>query len=493
MNFPYRYVAQITVEAISPLAIGSDSLAYDQDSPVDKDFNGLPYIPGTAITGYLKKQLDEKILAYFGEDPDSTNDEPKGSNIIISDAFLMDENGKVLQQPTSITSDFLKHYFKLPIRQHTAINAYGAAKDNSKFDTEIVFKGSRFKFEVELQLEKETNNWHTILNTFFQNNFYLGAGEFNNFGELKVVEIKEKAFNLKTELDAYLNHDVNLNTIDNKVFKPYTKEITKDEKPKYNEEKIKLTGNDSFFHFGAGYGDHVVDNINYSELVIEDWETGNPNFKEKYVIPGTSIKGALSHRVAFHYNVAKGKTVESLVKEFESLIETDLNDKYNTDNFELADNIEALEQQKTLLEKKLQELEKEQLQNTNIFNAYIGESNKGVSSLFGTAKNSKNKKGAAGTVIIKDIYLPIETPQTIFYHNKIDRYTGGTIDTALFNEKVLTIDTIDLCYKYKKKTDLTYLYKALENLKKGTLPIGGLVNKGHGIFVEHKNTENENN
>ncbi|AMC10195.1 hypothetical protein Lupro_02530 [Lutibacter profundi] len=493
MEFRYRYVAQIVVEALTPLAIGSDSLQYDQDAPVDKDFNDLPYIPGTAITGYLQKQLP-KLESLFGEKPDSNSDEPKGSNIIVSEAFLMDKKGEVLQQPKIIKDEFLKKYSKLPIRQHTAINEFGAASDGSKFDTEIVFKGSRFKFEIELQVAiKMDADWKTILNAFFQNNFYLGAGEFNNFGELKVIEIKEKAFDLKKDLDNYSGHNVDLNDVDDDIFKPY-------KKPKinriYNTCYLKLSGKDSFFHFGAGYGDTEVDNINYSELVLE-WSADNkPTWVEKFVIPGTSIKGTLAHRVAFHYNKENNVFVENLIPAFEESVSKQLNKKYKIDNFKLADSIAALEKQKSQLETHLKALEKEALNTAILFEDYIGINNKGVTGLFGTAKDSKKDKGSKGTIIIKDIYLPIDTPQTIFTHNKIDRYTGGTIDTALFNEKVLAIDEVTLSIKSTEKIAETnettkYLQMTLNDLKKGMLPLGGLVNKGHGIFTELKTTKDE--
>lgn len=491
MNFPHRYVAQIIIEALTPLAVGSDSLYYDQDSPVDKDSNDLPYIPGTTITGFLRKQLNT-LDVLFGDEPDANNAISKGSNIIISDAFLMDKDGTVLQQPQEITSAFLQHYFKLPIRQHTAINEFGTAKDSSKFDTEIVFKGSRFKFEIELQVTEEQNtNWETILKAFLNNNFYLGAGEFNNFGELKVIAIKQKHFDFKEkDLEAYLNHDVDLNTfnkLDSFTFSP--------KNDFYQTRKIELSGKNSFFHFGTGFGDNEADNVNYTELIL-DWDSNKDKedypFVEKFVIPGTSIKGALAHRVAFHYNKKNNNFVEDIIAHFETKVSEDLDQKYNLANFTLKDTVEELEQQKIALEKQLAQLEKETLNTQELFKDVIGTNNEGVSTLFGKAKNSANKTGKAGNIIFKDIYLDSNTPQTLFMHNKIDRYTGGTIESALFGEKVLAIDEVTLCYKYiEEDTNLTYLDMALNDLKKGMLPLGGLVNKGHGIFT-HKETVNGN-
>ncbi len=487
MNFPYRYVTQIVVEAKTPLAVGSDSLQYDLDKPVEKDFNGLPIIPGTAIAGYLRKKVNSTLDVLFGDKPEENNKQTIGSNIIISDAFLMDNKGKVHQQPEIINDNFLNRYFKLPVRQHTAINEYGAAKEHSKFDTEIVYKGSRFKFEIELQVpEKKDDEWKQILDTFFRNDFYLGSGEFNNFGELKVVEIKKRCFDLNNDLDAYLAHDVDLNSI-GKGFEDYTKEISKP----YQEEKIQLSGKNSFFHFGAGYGDIWVDNVNYTEDVVEGWNTGKPEFEEYYVIPGTSIKGTLAHRVAFHHNKENGNTVEELIPKFKEKINEICNDNA-LKSLTLAETEKELIKQKTELEKQLKKIQNTGTSIESIFENLLGEKNDAVKSLFGESKNTKENKGQSGQIIFKDIYLKKKDfKEHIFYHNKIDRYTGGTIETALFSEKVLLIDEVDLCYKYTNGIDTQYLDMALKDLKNGQLPLGGLVNKGHGIF-ELKTEENGN-
>ncbi len=494
MNFPYRYVARIVVEAETPLAVGSDSLKYDLDKPVEKDFNDLPFIPGTAIAGYLRKKVADNIDALFGDKPEEYKEQPTGSNIIVSDAFLMDSKGKVHQQPEIINDDFLNRYFKLPVRQHTAINEYGAAKEHSKFDTEIVYKGSRFKFEIELQLaKKKDDDWKEILNTFFRNDFYLGSGEYNNFGELKVFEIKQRRFNLNEDLDAYLKHDVNLNEI-GVGFQDYKQENTEVTQP-YQENEIKFSGKNSFFHFGAGYGDTLVDNVNYTEDVAEGWDAGGPKFEEYYVIPGTSIKGALAHRVAFHYNKEKGNTVEELIPKFKEKINEICNDDA-LKNLTLAETEEELKKQKAELEKRLKNIQIIKANPTAVFENYLGENNEAVKTLFGTAKQSEKEKepsGQSGQIIFKDIYLKKKDfKEHIFYHNKIDRYTGGTIETALFSEKVLIIDERDLCYKYKDGINLEFLNKAIDDLKNGMLPLGGLVNKGHGIFTELKTNENGN-
>lgn len=78
--------------------------------------------------------------------------------------------------------------------------------------------------------------------------------------------------------------------------------------------------------------------------------------------------------------------------------------------------------------------------------------------------------------------------EKIFNHVAIDRFTGGASDGALFSEKAnRTKDlTIDL---YLDRTDfddsniITALERALYDICRGLLPLGGMVTKGHGIFT----------
>lgn len=511
MKFPNRYIARITVEALTPLIIGGDDLLYDQDNPIDKDFNNLPYIPGTAIAGFLRSKFHKDD--FFGDDKHKNSDKPKGSNIIVSDAYLLNYQQKVYQTPVPISvikkDELLKHYIHLPLRQHTKINHLGATDTDkgSKFDQEFVYKGSRFKFEINLETKDDANTfWEQLLKKLLENSMYLGSGKYNNFGELKVVEINAKSFDFikLKELDDYLNISTNLN---------YDKGLIKlelQEPDKQEQIKIKLDGSNSFFHFGSGLADDEVDDTNYKEKVIEGWKNNKPAPVDNFVIPGTSIKGALAHRTAFHYNSLNQNTIESLSKK--TLVSENTKQELSTIiQKELPNDKETLEKELKQAKNYLAKLEEPTLNIDEIYKNHLAENNEAVATLFGTAKNTKeNKEGQKGKLIIKDIYLDEnKTPQIIFMHNKIDRFTQGTIDAALFGEKTLQLNEVHLIIsgdkdyikaidttkeehikeipfedKEKLKKIIESFNLALEDLKNGLLPLGGKTSKGHGIFIE---------
>jgi len=420
--YRYRYVAQIVLEATTPLKVGSGESDFFVDAPVLKDWNGLPMILGTSIAGVMRHSLKKEkseIDNIFGE--------KDGSRLLVSNAHLLDENQK-LHHSLGIKekSNFLKKYSNLPIREHTAITDKGVAKEHSKFDEEVVFAGSRFKFELEfIGDENDEALWQELLSLLNSPLFRLGGGSTKGFGEMRVVSCLEQTYILGKD---YGDKPSDLNNTINDKDKKYTHQQS------YSIYKISIEP-DSFFSFGAGFGDDEVDDISVTEEVVQ-WKNKKGEFSKKQILlPASSLKGALSHRVAFHYN--------KLEKNF-------------------ADNIPSEE-----------------------FEEYIGENNLAVATIFGASKSHKNE--GKGKALFSDMFkLFHENEVKIFDHVKIDRFTGGAIDSALYNEKVNgQKDKWDIEIVLADKLD-NNIKKAFENslndLCKGLLPLGGKVNRGHGIF-----------
>jgi CRISPR/Cas system CSM-associated protein Csm3 (group 7 of RAMP superfamily) len=202
---------------------------------------------------------------------------------------------------------------------------------------------------------------------------------------------------------------------------------------------------ESFFIFSAGYGDEEVDNIPVTEQVLQ-YENEDLYLKApKGLIPASSIKGALRHRTAFHYNKIKNK---------------------------FADNI----------------TDKKYLEFLDVYNDAVNE-------LFGAKVGDGNYKelsGHRGKVIINDILLENDKRDKIFNHVAIDRFTGGAIDGALFSEKVSYFEnendivnieiTVDNSEKFSDNV-LDAFEETLKDVCKGLLPLGGMTTKGHGIFT----------
>jgi len=400
-----RYVAYITLEADTPLKVGSNASDFLQDSPVQKDWNNLPMILGTSIAGVLRKEFSTtKADDIFGND--------NGSKVIFSNAVLLDEKNRVNETLLLEKSLFLKIFDNLSIREHTVITAKGVS--DNKFDEEVVYKGTRFKFSIEVLDEKEI--FQEILKKLKQSHIRFGGGSTKGFGKFKILEITTQKFTQ----DDYYNYGSSLNHQLEK-----TEDLKSINSTNYTIYTLKIKPDD-FFMFGSGFGDSDADATPVYEQIV-DYK--NQKLSNKMVlIPASSIKGAISHRTTFHYNKIKGNTIED------------------------GNGIEV------------------------------------VKEIFGEVKNSKKDiKGSKGKILISDYFKDNKNEIKTFDHVSIDRFTGGAIDGALFQEKTIAQKdewSIEILLE-KKNIDsdsITAFEKSLDDICSGMLALGGATTKGHGIF-----------
>src|SRR5690606_27773777 len=112
-------------------------------------------------------------------------------------------------------------------------------------------------------------------------------------------------------LKDYIKKSGSLNDKIDDQWAPITFGTTSKENDKeWQKYTLELKPKD-FFLFGAGFGDLDADNKSKTEKFFS-WESGKPELieEEAILIPATSLKGALSHRTAFHYNRLKNVTIE---------------------------------------------------------------------------------------------------------------------------------------------------------------------------------------
>jgi len=398
-----KYVAHVTIKTTAPLKIGSSEVDFIIDMPVLRDWNGLPFVPGTSIAGMLRALLDESEgKDIFGYEEKKSN-EGMGSRVKFSSALLVDDEDRVHEELLLERNEFLQLFEELPIREHTAIDERGVVKDKSKFDEEVLYKGAKFRFSFECD-EKE--HFGTILDLLKSEWAMLGGKTTNGYGAFEIERIEWE------EMDdmRYSEYVPSLN-----ARLKETKDLSKAHQPTY-ELRLKP---DMFFMFGSGLMDEDADHAYVTEPVI-DYEKGALS-EDKILIPATSVKGALYHRTLFYYNQAQGKYSD-------------------------------------------------------------GEFDKELPELFG-AKKGDAKEGK-GKLYFSDCYLE-QGEEKIFDHVKIDRFTGGAYEGALFQEKVVQVPEFSIKIRLKEKVDkkmIDAFEKALYDVANGMLPLGGGVMKGHGIF-----------
>ena len=432
----HRYIARFIIEAETPLFVGSGDSSLLKDALVFKDVNGFPMIPGTSLAGVLRHALDTKNSnnewsSIFGD----TDTKGAASRLKVSAGLMMLSETKCSEgilEKEEIDAKTLTRFTNLPSRQHVRINDKGTAIKNGLFDNEVVYKGTRFIFEIELRGdENDIEKWNKI-NEYIKNpSFRLGAGTRNGYGSLKVITAFNQQFDFQKEeeLNQYLDFNPSFN-----VNLKWGNEILNSEvDDSYTHYKLNLTP-DSFFIFSAGFGDDDVDNKPLQEEIVKYTSKGIEFISNNTVIPASSIKGAISHRVAFYHNK--------------------LNENFGD-------------------------------------NGNVGTDNLAVYELFGDMAGSKNNSPKAGNIFLNDVYIEEKKilNNKIFNHVAIDRFTGGALNGALFSEKVSNLleESINLSI-YVKESD--YSDNVLEAFKltlvdicKGLLPLGGMTTKGNGMFT----------
>lgn len=464
--FTHRFLARIIIEAETPIAVGSGDRNILTDRLVATDVNGLPFIPGSTLAGILRHSIPESnkevVNKLFGY---QDRDNGEGSRLIFSAAHMLGKDGKVIDglKVIDYKDDFYNHFENLPIRQHVSISHKGSANQGGKFDEQVVYKGTRFCFELELVGNEEDNNsWIKLLNYFSDPAFRIGGGTRKGFGAIKVIKCLSEILNLEENLERYLSKSSSLED-ENHWWNHSTSQIASQfHENDWTTYNVELTP-ENFYLFGSGFGNEDADMTYVIEKIVNwDEQSGLPLFEmEKVLIPATSVKGALAHRTAFHYNKKHEIFADNLMEngKLDSLVRLNylpphILERFNSNKFE--------DRAKLTLEY-----------------------NPAVRSLFGYAANDND--GQRGNTIFSDIFLnnsPLK--KKLLNHVAIDRFTGGAMDGALFSEEVvgnkeqLTLKI--LVSKGIKDDYLDAFESALHDLCTGKLALGGGTMRGHGCF-----------
>ena len=481
-KYNHRLIARVTIEAETPLAIGSGKKSILTDAAINRDANGLPFIPGTTLAGLIRHAIDEelanRLMGFIKKKKDKNGEyEVEGSRLIVTEAKLLNHNGKAIDGLLNLETacndkdrTFLDGFKHAPIRQHAKINHRGVTEDKGKFDEEVVPKGARFCFEMELmanpqnkeELAEYKQNFKDLLGILVADGFRVGGKSRNGFGKIKVVDeaclYRELDLSLPADLDLYLNKSASL-ADEWDGFEHFN--LDEPQESRYTRYELKITPKD-FLFFGSGFGNEDVDHSYIKERYITwdgDGNSGRWNRQDNsLVVPASSVKGALAHRTAYYYNKAREIFAENLSPED--------------------------------------------------FNKYVGKRNKAVFALFGSEGNEDETQPTEaptgertdgkrrGHVLFADIikHRKDQTDKKIHNHVKIDRFTGGAIDGALFDEEALIVHPdepeeiefellVDVDERINEDQRIILAFEeALKDVCKGMLPLGGNVNKGYGQF-----------
>lgn len=435
MNKIKKYY-RITFQLASPLAVSSgEDITTDRD--IVKDSRGIPYIPGSALAGVYRKLFSENTAKkYFGLELTKENNELSDSLVVVYDACIQ------AQQPDCIVTK----------RDMVALDEYKTAVKGAKFDFEVLEPFVTFVAYIEQNMENTDQQYviNEIADAWMKGRITVGAKTMRGYGHTKGIKAESVMFDLTepTQLDAWLKFDM------------------------YQED------------WDLGALNNLCDGSCLSSLSRLP-EKQADCLREKYEKQEIALTQNSQRRIQLTLEQQGGISIR----------------QYTT-----AVNEEDYRQ---LTAKVFSEKEKDQIEEIPVipgtswagaFRAQMGRLDSGFRkdmpcavTFFGEkkgqdTKSSRSRIGFSESRITGGKWVT-------YTHNAIDRFTGGTVDGALYTEKMY----------YNGKTDLTItcdfskrgscivsqeermhfadvMAAAILDLDNGYMAVGGLTSIGRGLF-----------
>lgn len=458
MNSAFSCVklARITLQLRSALSIGSgvyDALAVHA---LQRDANGLPVIPASALAGVWQGLLPD-YETIFGDAALKGKDEKGMSALQISFAHIHAANNQVQDgwidlaqaQADPILAPLLSS--QAPRRDQVRLNKYGVVEGDGKFERSLVPAGHRFSFEIALWHSPEAaaqaqQAWLALHAALFNPAFRLGGATRSGLGSVQVQAWGEAEFDLRVAADvakfASLPHRLDVPV---PLLQP--RAVASSTQCGYLLELEFLDywrvgqGSESLLPLDDAGDKQGADLLPLTQEVVR-WPTAPEQLAElkaNLYLPASGIKGALRHRMEYYLHclqmAASNNQPEQLAQQVASQIEA----------------------------------------------------------VFGNAADQQG--GHAGILAFEDVLLalPGETelaakPQRQHItHNSIDHFTQATRDGALFIEQMLYQGGFSCRVSLLAAADLSALQQqalelAFDDICQARLALGAASARGHGYL-----------
>lgn len=445
-----RHLARVTIETRAPLSLGAGRGDGVFDVSVARDANNLPYLPATSLAGVLRALWRD----HYGHDPVEIFGaaDNRASRLAISSGHIHDGNDVpvdgLVHERARLSGDPLLGPLltdDLPHRDHVALDRRGSARAHSKFDRTFVPVGHRFTFDLAFESgcgDAADADWRRLLALLGSPAFRLGGATRNAYGAFRVHHVRAGEFDLRTQAGraAYAATPARLDQPANALLPVDLPALAAGS----GWQAIVLALQPEDF-WRAGNGGHafsrrdkLADALPYSERRVE-WNGGRGSLAAEphIVLPGSAIKGALAHRLAYHHRRLAGSFVDPAAPPDDT-------------------------------------------------------PDQAAKALFGYVDECGD--GRAGRVLIDDLRLSAAAARiAVIQHNSLDRFTGGVRRGILFSEEVVggapfklrlhvRDDALGELAEDERQRVRRALRATLLDLCRGRLALGAAQAKGHGYF-----------
>lgn len=427
-----KIIFNIPMQTYSPLRISSGVDDGITDILVLKDKKGKAFIPGTSITGVLRAKMSN---IYGDRAVDrlfgSIDDDGNQSMINISDIVL--ENAKIMNRDGIKIDSFT-----------------GVSKQGAKFDFEAIDKGATGDLYIEVTLRESCLSEQNKPNISYRKEHKDFAINGDVYGELTatIADILTEGINVGSLTTKGYGKIKSREPVKMYVFDFKNPQGAMKWWQYLNEgilQDVAYTGNNSVAVVSEEDFVMQMEFALTSSMIIRDYDVDTDDEKEKiaavqmksgedFVIPATSIKGVLKSRA------------------YKILMNLNHHDEQEAEDF--------------------------------------------LDKLMGRETDNKEDKGQKSRLYIDEVYIrPNILHSKKQSRNRIDRFTGGTIDSALFTDKPIwqtdkskaTI-AINLQVQNCDEKEAGLMLLVMKDLWLGDLAIGGNKAIGKGVLKGKKCT-----
>lgn len=455
---PLRYLARVTITLDGPLAVSSGQALDTGGADVVRDANGLPAIPGSSLAGILRHAFEDS-LSDLGQDeaeqkanrlfgPPVEIEDGHASRLSVTWAHIHDSKDRPVDGLLSPGDDRQADLLLADAREgrrrdRVRLSHRGAADGRGKFEDWMVAAGHRFTFDLCLRGdEADAPDWRRLLGLLFDPGVRLGGGTRHGRGAFTVERLRGGRLDLRTA-DDFAVHG----TVPSCLSAPFPlPPLTIPAVTARPGLRVTLRGlrADSPWLPGGGVpeGAESMAPVRERRVVWRD-DRGAVEETPVHYLPATGIKGALAHRLAWHYNALTGTFADDIVD----------------------------------------------------FAEVTGAKNAAVWSLLGfvplSREERKESPGRRGWLVLDDVVLAAPAATQQVEHVSLDRFAGGARNGLLFSERVLDPEALRADYTIHVIPPLTgteeadsdirkALARTLKDIERGRLALGGGTGRGNG-------------
>lgn len=450
---PIYHQLLVTIQLDTPMAIGQGYGETGFDVVLLRDANGLPTIAGSTLAGMLRDamsrdQTSQLVEALFGGGADNRGrsdiKEGRISNLQISFAHVHNADNQPvvgLLAALDTTSDAVLALLAEdhPVtRERVRLNDRGAAADTGKYDVSAVPAGTRFSFEISAWFDNEQPaEWQALVQLLQRGDLRIGRGKRSGFGAFHVQGLTQRCCDLTRAegRQRFAEYSAEVDALAQPLPARPENEANSLYRIRYQSDGLLRMGGNGGTVTAMTAEQRTPDLLTQVEDTIV-WRNNRGQVERMVVIPGSAIKGALRHRFVYHINRLAQRFVPDAALQCPE-----------------------------------------------------------ADALFGFAKDNQppaeKAMGQAGSLIIDDVFIPLaQVTPMVMQHNAIDRFTGGTIDGALYSEEGLWDVAFEFAVFYRPVTPATddtlagisarALHATIKDLVAGRLALGAGGSRGNG-------------